>query len=77
MLEAGKRIIQGLTDARIYARVDVAMQAAWDELERQAQEPRAGTPYVDRDVSLIDGEVDMRKVVQAIVEVLEQKPDMC
>lgn len=51
------------------AKITAAIEAAWRELERQHQEDGADTiGYVDRDLEIVDGRLDMRALVVAILE---------
>jgi hypothetical protein len=43
-----------------------AVEAAWDELVRQSQ-AHHNPPHVEPDIGLIDGRVDMHKLVGAIL----------
>lgn len=52
--------------------IERAVDAAWTELERQAEVGKPG-PWVDRDeLSVIDGEVDMPALVRAILIAIRQ-----
>lgn len=47
------------------ASIEAAVAALWRELERQAD--GAGGPYVDREMDLVDGNIDAEAVVGAVL----------
>lgn len=55
--------------------VNVVKNALLTELRRQANEDRGGTPWFDPEpdgsVAIIDGEVNMDKLAEAVVKALE------
>ena len=50
------------------AGVSQCVDAAWAELERQKGLPEPDTPYIDREIDLIDGRVDMPALVRAVLD---------
>lgn len=49
--------------------IDRAVDAAWAELRRQSDEGKPG-PYADREISVVDGEVDMAALVRAVLRAI-------
>lgn len=47
--------------------IEAAVAAFWREAERQGEEPTAWAPYVDRAGGVIDGELDVEKIVRAVL----------
>lgn len=53
--------------------IERAVIAAWDDLDRQ--EDARDLNYVDRDMDLIDGTVDMPSLIRAVIVAMRDFPD--
>lgn len=47
----------------------------WNELERQHNDGGLDTPYVDRDMDIIDGPVDMEALAAAAIDIVQAAYD--